>query len=565
MGTGVHLASMVVGFGVVVWVNRNQWFFGDEWAFLGTRGVLHGQDGLFVPHNEHWSTVPVLVYRGLYGLFGVRSYLPYVAVLAAVHVAAAHLLWRVMRRSGVEIGVATALGILFLFLGAGSENILWAFQIGFIGSVACGLGALLLVDRNGAFDWPPHGRDVAVWAVLVVGLMCSGIGVPMVAVAAIAVLLRRGFGRTGLARAGLVVSVPGAVYLGWLVLAGRDGIGERSFELSLVPAYIADGVTNAFGTTLGSSLAALVAIVALLAWMVWRRRLAVTSASPAFACATGVALLFVVLALGRAGFGIAQADASRYVYLAMALALPVVGLMLTDLAVRSRAAEVAVVALVGVLAVYNLLHLVEHADVEAARERRIRQTLLVAADMAVHDERFLNLAPDPTLTPDATTRVLHRMALDGKLPAGGFDRADRIVAASWLQLDFSDRPLPDAVPARLGPVIGASVIGASVTGASVAAAASASGLPAACVVLTPESPRPQAVIDLAGPTSVSVRSSAGGALRATLQDAGPPAATGERRSFTLEPDEVAYVDIVADVDQVVLAVPAAGTTEVCGI
>ena len=254
VATGLHVASLVVGFVGVVLVNRDQWFFGDEWAFLGPRGVLHGEPGLFAPHNEHWSTVPVLVYRALYSLFGVRSYLPYVVVLAVVHVAVAHLLWRVMRRSGVDVWVATALCVLFLFLGAGAENILWAFQIGFIGSVACGLGALLLLDRDTAFDWPPGRREVAVWAVLVLGLMCSGIGVPMVAVAAVAVLLRRGFGRAGLRRAALVVSVPGAVYLAWLVLAGRDGIGDRSVDLSKLPAYLGAGVSNAFSSTLGSPL-----------------------------------------------------------------------------------------------------------------------------------------------------------------------------------------------------------------------------------------------------------------------------------------------------------------------
>ncbi len=370
VGVGVHVATLAIGFVGVVWLNRDQWFFGDEWAFLGPRGVLHGQPGLFAPHNEHWSTLPVLVYRGLYSLFGVRSYLPYVLVLAVVHVVVAHLLWRVMRRSGVDVAVATALCTLFLFLGAGSENILWAFQIGFVGSVACGLGALLLVDRDGAFDWPPGRREVAVWAVLVLGLMCSGIGVPMVAVAGVAVVLRRGFGRAGLGRAALVVSVPGAVYLAWLLLAGRDGIGDRSIELSKLPAYLGTGVSNAFSTTLGSPLLALVAVAGLVGWMAWRRRLAVTSATPAFACAVGVALLFAVLALGRAGLGTAQAEASRYVYLAIALALPVVGLLLTDLAVRSRAAGVAVVALVVVLAAYNLLLLDDRAGEEAARERR---------------------------------------------------------------------------------------------------------------------------------------------------------------------------------------------------
>ncbi|MEA2844350.1 MAG: hypothetical protein QOJ69_2021, partial [Actinomycetota bacterium] len=115
---------------------------------------------------------------------------------------------------------------------------------------------------------------------------------------------------------------------------------------------------------------------------------------------------------------------------------------------------------------------------------------------------------------------------------------------------------------RLGPVTSASVTSASVIGAPVS---SEPGATAGCVVLTPDAPRPQVVLDLAGPMSVRVRSSAGGALRATLQDAGPPPVTGERRSFTLEPGEAAYVNVVADVDQLVLAVPAAGTTEICGL
>ncbi len=271
----------------------------------------------------------------------------------------------------------------------------------------------------------------------------------MVAVAAAAVLLRRGLGWAGLRRAALVVSVPGAVYLAWLVLAGRDGIGERSFDLSKLPGYLGTGVSNAFSSTLGSPLIAGLAVLGLVVWMVWRRRLAVTTSTPAFACMAGVALLFVVLALGRAALGIAQAEASRYVYLAIALALPVIGLMLTDLAARGRAVAVVAVALVGVLVAYNVVLLGDRADEEAARERRIRRTVLAGADLAVRGEPFLAFAPDPTFNPDVTTGILRRMARDGKLPSGGFGPGDRLVAASWLQLAFSDSPIPDAVPPRL--------------------------------------------------------------------------------------------------------------------
>ena len=83
--------------------------------------------------------------------------------------------------------------------------------------------------------------------------------------------------------------------------------------------------------------------------------------------------------------------------------------------------------------------------------------------------------------------------------------------------------------------------------------------------MTPEAPRPELVLELAGRMSITVRSSAGGPLGATLQDVGPPPAAGDRRSFTLEPGKAVNVNVVADADQVVLAVPAAGTTEVCGL
>ncbi len=91
------------------------------------------------------------------------------------------------------------------------------------------------------------------------------------------------------------------------------------------------------------------------------------------------------------------------------------------------------------------------------------------------------------------------------------------------------------------------------------------GTASGCVVLTPEAPRPEVALDLAGRTSITVRSSAGGPLGATLRDAGPPPVAGDRRLVNLEPGKAVNVNVVADVDQVVLGVPAAGTTEVCGL
>ena len=102
---------------------------------------------------------------------------------------------------GVDLPLATALSVVFVLLGAGYENLLWAFQIGFIGSVAFGLGVLLLVNHDGRWGW----RDVAGWFLSLAGLMFSGISVTMVTVAGLTVLMRR-----GVRQAALTVAVPGS-------------------------------------------------------------------------------------------------------------------------------------------------------------------------------------------------------------------------------------------------------------------------------------------------------------------------------------------------------------------
>ena len=53
-----------------------QWFIADEWAFLADRDGGDLGD-LLRPQNEHWSTIPILVYRGLWHVVGLRSYVPY--------------------------------------------------------------------------------------------------------------------------------------------------------------------------------------------------------------------------------------------------------------------------------------------------------------------------------------------------------------------------------------------------------------------------------------------------------------------------------------------------------
>jgi hypothetical protein len=115
---------------VVVVRDSKLWFGGDDWFILLDRRVSPGpgQLGLFEPHNEHWSTVPILVFRGMESVFGVREYWPYVVLLVVVHLAIVVLLWHVMVRSAIDPWLALGVTAIVAVPGVGFENLTNVWQ-----------------------------------------------------------------------------------------------------------------------------------------------------------------------------------------------------------------------------------------------------------------------------------------------------------------------------------------------------------------------------------------------------------------------------------------------------
>ena len=146
---------VVAAWALIAKLGNYFWFHGDEWDFLVTRDGGSLGD-LLHPHNEHLQLLPIVVYRVLWNLFGLRSYTPYQVPVIALHLTAAVLLRAVMRRCNVNPWIATAAASVFVLFGPGEENIIWAFQIGFTGTLVFGLSQLLLADHDGPFgrrDW----------------------------------------------------------------------------------------------------------------------------------------------------------------------------------------------------------------------------------------------------------------------------------------------------------------------------------------------------------------------------------------------------------------------------
>lgn len=210
----VFALALLVAAPTIMWTNRNQWFFLDDWDFLATRNIFSFND-LMRPHNEHWTTVPIIIYRLIYQVVGINHYWPYQILVVLAHLVAATLLRIVVKRAGVDPWLATAGAVLFLFFGAGRYNLAVAFQITFTGSLAFGLAHLVLADHDGPLD----RRDLWAAGCGLLALMCSGIGVTTVFVVGVSVLIRRGW------RPALAHTLPlAAIYGAWFLSFGHTGL-----------------------------------------------------------------------------------------------------------------------------------------------------------------------------------------------------------------------------------------------------------------------------------------------------------------------------------------------------
>ncbi len=327
----VFVAALVVAFPLYLWRGNEQWFFLDEWDYLAARSLSISD--LLRPHNEHWTTLPIVVYRVLWRFVGLRSYVPYQVIIVALQLGAAVLLRRIMRRAGVGPWVATTAASIFLFLGSGRQNIIWAFQIGFVGALVCGLAHLILSDHDG----PPDRRDAFGIAIGAVGLLCSGVAVTMVIVVGLAVLIRRGWW------AALVNTLPlAAIYAVWYAAYGADAKTSVTGRISAVGEFVTTGIGTAFAEIghlpfVGLLLGALLVVGLVMAWTQGpltrvRRRAAVPAAM-----LVGAVVFLVIAGYGRAAFlGTDAARASRYVHIVAALVLPAIAVAADALVRRSR-------------------------------------------------------------------------------------------------------------------------------------------------------------------------------------------------------------------------------------
>ena len=519
---------------VLLLATRRFEFFYDEWDWVlaAPRSLLDH----FRPHNVHWATLPGLVYTVLLSVFGARHYLPFMVVLLLLHAAVALMLFRIVRRRAGDLPALLS-ALTLLVLSRGWENLIWAFQMSFAGSVLAGLLAMDLLDETGA----SRARVGLASAALTLGLACSGIG--LVFLGAVAVDLA--FDRRR--RSYLVaLAAPVLVYGGWFLAFARSSTPEVELSpagLAAVSGFVATGLGAVAAGLLGLGhrvgAVALAAVAAAIA-AGWTRASRPID-SRALGALAGLVGLFVLAGLARWRMGDAAAAASRYLYVAAAFLLLVLADAARELPWRGRW-RLAPWLLVPVVAVHvGLL-----AIIVTSRSSQIQilaahlQTAWLFRDVPGLDRRAI---PSPTLAPQVTVGayVDARARLGSTRPEISLTDLDRLPAAETagvlgriLPLAVLAGPATDVDPGcvAVDPSAGALDLVAPGGSTVVVRAGSAGrldvnlwldGLP----LVTPAAERP-----IAAPTSLTLRvPDAGPDVRWRLRIRPPPGSSvcGPRR------------------------------------
>jgi len=231
-------AALLSGVLLIHFMTR-QTFWRDEWDFL-----LHRRgwslDTFFHPFVEQLLAIPILVYRLLQTTFGMDSPLPYQLVAVFLFVFSVTMLFVYARRRMGE-WLALAFTLPILFLGPSWDDLLFPFQMALFGSIVCGIGALLVLDRR------DRNGDVAAMVLLIVCLFFFDLGVAFVA----GVTVELAFGRDRWRRAYVVV-IPTFLWLLWYAGWGHEAETFISFKnFAYTPSYIADGLASSIATLVG--------------------------------------------------------------------------------------------------------------------------------------------------------------------------------------------------------------------------------------------------------------------------------------------------------------------------
>jgi hypothetical protein len=457
--TPLLLVAMLASGVLIVVLASKISFLLDDWTYILYRRDF-SLDAFMNPANEHLVIGPVAVFKLLLPTFGMDSTLPYRLLTTALFLLGAWFLFVWIRRRLGEWPALIAT-IPILFLGAAFDDFLWFIaSISFAGSMTCGLGMLLALDRRDRLG------DKLACAWLVGSLLFASLWLAFAIGAAVDIFLRRG--QRDWRRRAYIVLIPVVLYALWWL--GWGHTAESAFSLrnlATTPLFVLDSFGAAIASLFG--LATPVEGIASPGGLDWGRPLAVLLGSLAiwrlYEFKRIPRSLWVVLAILLAFWvlgGVAlkpgrAAWVSRYQYPGAALMLLVAVDLLRGVRLERRLLATALVVVVAAVAsnVHFLISSQESYEATTALERADLAALEIARDRV--DPRFVleeDIADTGYVAVDAKSYLSARDAYGSpayseaelaRAPAEARVPADKVLAAALeLELTPSAAPPPSA-------------------------------------------------------------------------------------------------------------------------
>lgn len=293
---------LVLALASALWLfheGRGLTFFNDDWSV-----VFFGQgsfDFVLQPHNGHIEVVVATIFKVLFHTAGLSHYSAYRAVVIVLHLAACSLVYLYARQ---RVGAVAALApvTVLLFLGAGAEDLLWPSSMGFVGALATGLAALMLLERHSL------AARIGTCALLILSTGFGELGLSFLLAVIVLIVAKRRY-RQDL----WIPLVPAALFALWYLAYNHDRAAITFSNFTQTPAYVANAIIGSVGVVVGPGGDwGSVAAVALGFFVV--RRLLQTERDNAllWALVLGAGAFWVPIALTRAN--VASPGSSRYAY-----------------------------------------------------------------------------------------------------------------------------------------------------------------------------------------------------------------------------------------------------------
>jgi hypothetical protein len=424
---GIAVAACVVAL-MILGSHFN--FFVDEWRFALYRRGWTPSDFL-EPHTGHLVLVSVTIYKVLFELVGMSHMWPYRLTLALFHVAVVVIVYAIAaKRLGSWLALFPA--GLMLLPGDAHDDLLWPFQICFLGSVAFGLGAMLCLDRE------TRRGDIAAAVLVGLSLASSAVGVPFALGILAELWLTRERGRRL-----FVALAPLGLFGLWLLGFYTSENELRLSNLPDLPGFVVriagEGFAGFASLPEPVGIALLLAAAAWLAWFGFRR-----GGLPARSVGAIVAALAFWGLTGIARAQISENYPSRYVYVSMALILVALIPTLPRKPKVTRPVAGVLAAIVAAAIVAGLGPIGDYIDLRKPHDEVVVADASAEWIAHVEGDPYLDMYADLDF-PLASDREIMRMPLTQR------QSADETVArADGIALEPpGPRELDSATPARV--------------------------------------------------------------------------------------------------------------------